>query len=162
MKIYTNGFTLIELIIVVSILLLMMGGSLATFNSFNDQKNIEAEGKKFASTVDLLKKKAISGDTSDCSAGMETTDYRITYNQNSYSIQVQCDTVITTLQTFTLPLNFSFTTSDTIIFVSQGSGTLSDVNPIIISNANNSKCYKLTVHQTGVLDEEGPSAAACE
>ena len=55
-------FTLIELLIVISVILLFSGLSLAAYNNFNEEKKLEAETRKFVEVLELAKKKVISGD----------------------------------------------------------------------------------------------------
>lgn len=61
-----NSFTLIELIITTSIILLFAGMALGYYNTFTEDRKINADLTKVQNTLELAKKKANASDVSQC------------------------------------------------------------------------------------------------
>lgn len=78
------SFTLIEIIVVVGLIILMTGLSLATYNKYNLQKSVDAETQKFIDVLELAKKKASAGDVSQCLPGGPL----VTPQASSYSVNI--------------------------------------------------------------------------
>lgn len=89
---HQNSFTLLELLIVASFIILFTGFSIGYYNQFTEQKKLENAGQKMRSTLDLSRSRTLSGDSSGCggtnarveSYGMEITE------SSSYSIVPHC------------------------------------------------------------------------
>lgn len=62
----TRSFTLIELIIVTTIILLFAGMSLGYYNTFTEEKGLNSDVAKIQNALELAKKKANAGDVSQC------------------------------------------------------------------------------------------------
>ena len=89
-----NGFTLIELIIVVATISLFVGISVAYYNNFSENKKLESEARKFANVLNLAKSKASSGESySNCN---NFTGYRISVNADNYTLNFCCNNSCTT------------------------------------------------------------------
>lgn len=63
-KTFRSGFTLIEIIIVVSIVALLTASGMAAYNRFTDEQKLTTETKKVVDEIDLLRKKALAGEKS--------------------------------------------------------------------------------------------------
>ncbi len=154
------GFTLIELLVVISIIILFSGLSLAGYSKLNEENKLKSDTKKFESTVELVRKKAIVGDTGGCTGTI--SNYSIQYTSSQYMINISCNngSLNNPIATYKLLSNVSIKTSGTITFPFQTNGVSSSSN-LIFQNTNIPKCYKLTIQTSGIVDELGPSVSAC-
>ncbi|MBI3620192.1 prepilin-type N-terminal cleavage/methylation domain-containing protein [Candidatus Roizmanbacteria bacterium] len=86
------AFTLIELIIVVGIISLIVTMSLGYYNPFTERKKIEEGQKRLLDTLELAKKKAVSGDMAGQSCSKSFTGYQVVVDAASYTLYFCCDT----------------------------------------------------------------------
>jgi len=84
-----RGFTLIEFIVVISIVLLFLGASLPRYNEYSTQLKLKSEGKKLVDVFELAKKKALSADLYEKSCS-DFTGYRTTVTGSFYSLNFCC------------------------------------------------------------------------
>jgi len=157
------SFTLIELIIVIGIITLFSGFSLAMYNDFTETKKLEAETKKFVEVLELAKKKINSGDKpTTCDTLL---NYKVTYSTNAYQVFAQCfSSIIQIGSSIDLPLNIILTVSppaslpDEVIFKPFGLGVDLGVGVVeknvLIKNNNNSKCRQINIKNSGVINEQ--------
>lgn len=150
------GYTLFEILVVVAIILLFSGLSLAYYNSFNEQKRLEGEAKKFVETLELAKKKTISGDK-------PCTDYSGNYRVSWTSVSPYTYTLTSMgcsdQSVYTLPSNFSFLSAGNVTFEPFGLGSNSAC--LIIKNDSSGKCRKVSVEGSANIEEQIESDCAC-
>lgn len=70
---YERSFTLIELLIVVSFILLFTGISITYYDRYTEQKKLENASKKMSEVLDLAHAKTITGDSSLCGYNDKTS-----------------------------------------------------------------------------------------
>jgi prepilin-type N-terminal cleavage/methylation domain-containing protein len=157
-----DGFTLIELILSIIIIGMFSGASIATYHTFNEQKKLETDTKKFESILELARKKAIVGEYSQCSGSLQS--YSIAFDASvdsptAYSFNENCSSP-TTLETYDLSPNdvFSSVSSSEIFFPLLKGGITGSAVTIIIKNTSLNKCYQLIIDPSGVINETGPTA----
>lgn len=143
-----KSFTLIELIIVVGIITIFTGISLASYNTFNDQAKLKTETQKFADILELAKKKAAS---SDSPVACQLTSYKVIAGaSSSYTFQRCCVTSgCSTLSTYNIsPLIFA--TNKTVDFTPlTGDANLQSFQ---IQNASGSQSMYVCVNTKGVIE----------
>lgn len=111
-----GGFTFIELLVVITIIILFTGISLAYYNNFSSQNALKSEANKMIDVFEFAKKNsssALSNNASPtptpfCSSGF--TGYRIDVAANSYTLSVCCSAscpLVPAIQTYNLPTNIS-------------------------------------------------------
>ncbi len=100
-----NSFTLIELVVVIGIITLIMGISLAYYNNFNEETKFRTEMRKLWDVLELAKKKAITGDEPSGCVGF--SGYKVNFTNSTYQLQACCGTVCTTTASYTLPSNIT-------------------------------------------------------
>lgn len=61
---FKDAFTLIEIIVVVSIISILTASGMAAYNRFSDEQKLTTETKKIVDEIDLLRKKALAGEKS--------------------------------------------------------------------------------------------------
>lgn len=148
-----EGFTLIEIIVVISVALVFLGLSLPRYNDFSSQLKLKNEGKKLVDVLELAKKKALSSDLFDKNCA-DFTGYRITVSSGSYSLLFGCASVYTVVQ------NYSLLTTNFTITTGIGDYNFSPLmnNPSFISNTirlKNSvinKCVNISVSPIGIIE----------
>lgn len=124
------GFTLLELIIVISIISLLSGSAFVYYNSFSSTKQLETESSSLANTLELARKRANSGDLSTSCSG-DFLGYRVRINSLDYQLKVHCsasDSLVT---------NRSFANS-----VQADNTAIIDFKPI--ANTLTASCIKLS------------------
>lgn len=88
--IHRSGFTLIEIIVVVSIMLLMMGGGIATYTAFRSGKIAQRQARLVSDLLDEARHSAISGEKpTDCGAN-SLTGYSVALNPDNAVMTAVC------------------------------------------------------------------------
>ena len=94
--VYEKSFTLIEILMVLTIISLFTGYSLATYNSFSQKKTLEKEASFLGDILSLAMGKAQGADISlSCSGSDEFGGYRVEVNASNYSFRQCCRNVYT-------------------------------------------------------------------
>lgn len=176
----SNGYSLIELLVVVSIIILFSGLSLAAYNNFNEEKKLETETKKLIDVLNLASKRSASGDINDNSCNDfhgyvvkfdSTNAYRLVYCCAQFASGCNADSSLRNPQTYdTTPIEIS-TTYNTILFKRLFSGAqfvfTADPNPSFIRikvknpNLNPAKCIDVTIYSSGIVTEGNKYTVGC-
>lgn len=123
------GFTLIEILVSISIVSLLTGLTIAGYGTFNKKQTVKTAAYQLASNLRLAQQKAISGEKpSGCTGNLQSWQINIT--ANNYSQVVVCinPDFSTTINTTVFPTNVTSSTG-TITFsamtgsVTAGAGT---------------------------------------
>lgn len=146
-----KSFTIIEILVVISIIVLFIGSTLAQYNTYTQQLKLKNEAKKLVDVLELAKKKALSADLFDKNCS-NFTGYRLTTSANSYSLLFGCSSVYTSVQNYNLPTNVTIT-------VGTGDYNFPPLmnNPIFIGNIirlKNSvinKCVTISISAIGIV-----------
>jgi|SRR3989339_192888 len=102
MKQLKSAFTFIELIVVVSVALIFLGLSIATFNNYTNQLKLKNEGRKLVDVLELAKKKTLSADLSPNPGCANFSGYRVAISNNGYSLYYGCNLTYTLIKNYTL------------------------------------------------------------
>lgn len=94
-----RSFTLIEIIVTVSIILLLTGLTIPRYNTYTQQLKLKSEMEQIADIIELAKKKAISSELFDLNCN-QFTGYRVTLNSNSAVLKFGCANVYQNINTF--------------------------------------------------------------
>ena|SRR3989338_2138095 len=147
-----KGFTLIEILVVASAIILFFGISLRYFNDFNELKKLEVETENLAETLRQARKSAASGDKSQFAT--ETcilTGYSVIYSSenNKYSQHAICngDKLIGEAA---LPSEIQLCQSGTITFKQFGLGAIS--GSIKLRSARINKCREIVIDSSGDIN----------
>lgn len=148
------GFTLIEIIISISIITLLSGMAIVQYDNLSEQKKLDYETKRFVDTLELAKVKAAAGDSSLCTGTAiipEVQGYSVSLSASSFQLAPHC--IVGTPQ----PVNYQIDPKVEIIvtpvspinFFSNSSGaTTSCVN---VKIRTSSKCNYIKVEQSGLI-----------
>ena len=147
-----KAFTLIEILVVTTIILLFSGVVLTRYNNYTQELKLKNEAKKMLDVVELTKKKALSAELFDSNC-TSFTGYRVTISPTTYSMLFGCASVSSTVQNYNLTTNITVTT---------GNGDYDFpplmINPIFISNTIRfknsviSKCVDISVSALGIFE----------
>lgn len=152
-KVKLRGFTLIELIVVMAIIIILSSMSLAAYFRFsqrqaamNDARNFVTEMKK----VQAMAKNLVYPEDCDSRLGR----YRIKSdcvgeNCRSMSIYAYCDNVEFTIKTNDEVLTKSFFTADVDISFAAGTGTISPIGSFPLSNTADDYTVVVTIDNIG-------------
>jgi len=104
-----RAFSLIEILISLTIIALFSGISLAYYNNYTSSKKITGDADTLVDVLELAKKKAISGDAdSQADRDCNFKGYKITFAaNNTYSLYLLCDSSFL-INTYTLSKTTQF------------------------------------------------------
>lgn len=154
-----SGFTLIELIVVIAVLLLSTGFSIATFNTFNEEKKLEQEAKRLVSTLQTARTKAASGETDPAQQACDILggyQVSVSINPSQYILERNCIQgsvgSFLTIQQSTFPENIIVISPVIILFKAPSSVAMTTPDiPIKIRHATINKCVDITVSPQGSI-----------
>lgn len=159
------AYSLIEIIVVITIILLFTGMGLAAYGRFNNQRQVDAESKMVLTLLETARSKAMNSDIDAQSlTACEFEGYRLTVNPSAmsrkYSLYIKCNNTTTLVsetdmrQTLTIetqpinPIDIDFAAA------SGGSETCTETGcSITIKNTGVGRCRVITVQKSGVIDE---------
>lgn len=155
-----SSFTLIELLITVTIIFIFSGLSIASYNNFTQNQQLKNEAKKFIDVLELARKKSIAGDLSNRNCD-NFNGYQIktfaNNNQNpDYQLSICCNsscTQIVIIKSYTIPDNINFQSENTFRFWPL-SAKLNPPNDLTLTLKNQSvnKCLQITINKFGVIN----------
>ena len=159
-----SSFTIVEILVVIGIIVLLTGLSLASYNRLIQEKNLEKEINRLIDVLSLAKSKAQSGDVNtDCSTifpldTLEFGGYRVEINTANYSFRQSCRDINTKvlsafgsiIQSYDFPLVVSNTSAlSTVDFYPLSGGATNTT--LTIKNSSINECLDLTISETGVI-----------
>lgn len=155
-----QGYTLIELLIVVAIIAIFSGILLAYLNVYTDDRKIEGEAKRLVDFLELAKKKASAGDIVQACSGTSFTGYKVTVTTNGYSLSQCCDVSCAAPYSisgasYTFPTNVISILDSTVgnvVFspLAAGATTTLPSNTATLKSLS-AKCLDVTVNVAGLI-----------
>ncbi len=151
---YRAGFTLIELLVGITIMLLLLGGGIASFVNFNDRQTLVGAGKEFQTYLRSAQTKARVGDRPDTCPRL--LSYAVSAGQGTNQVQVvaRCEVGgIDTPQirnTYTFPPNIILNANVDIRF-GVLSGGVTNPGDVVLRSTTTDQTYTITVTQGGEI-----------
>lgn len=150
-----DGFSLVELLVVVSILTIVLGFGLASFMRFNRHERLKQAGLTLKSSLRFAQTKTISVEKP--SSGCTTyIGIRLSFMIDGYTIQPECDPEgaagSPTTVTFSQGLTFTAIPS-TFMFLQQN--VLDSVSEQALTITNGEERYMLVVSPSGNVSDKG-------
>ena len=143
-----NGFTLIELIVVVGIIVMLSGGSLAAFVTFNQRQSLDDDAATFA--TELAKAQNMSTAIYYPAGCSNITAYQVSFSKDDNRTQIAAickeGTINYDPQPNVILKNSTFQNAGPVTFMA-GSGVSTDQNIVLVSDKNGST---KTVHINSV------------
>lgn len=148
-----RGFTLLEMLVVVSITLGVMGAIVVNYNSFNDTQKLRQAALSLKSNLRLAQSRAVSGvkPNSGCTS---LAGYRVTFAASSYVIQAVCtEGLVGQIVDTQLPAGVTFSPAPGAVTYAVITGTAAGATTITMSAAG--RTYGLQVSASGDINDQG-------
>lgn len=166
-----KGFTLIEMIITVSIMLVILGGSIAAFINFNDKQVVQATASEVKQVLKSARTKARVRDNTDQAGGCVLQGYKVETNGSSIETKLLCGpgkfsiTEGQNRDTYQVPTGITVTAMDISFYTLLGSAEVTVPADNIIRINGGSKYYRFEIQGTGEISEgcfvNGPASDTC-
>jgi len=155
-----KGYTLIELLIVIAIIALFSGLSLAYYNNYTDDRKLAGEAKQLVDVLNLAYKKATAVDLTPNSSCSDFRGYVVTFPpltpSTTYSLNFNCDGSNQLVSQYSINIGVVINSAsvNSILFKPLSAGTnLAGDATITLKNSNISKCIDIWVHIVGTVEE---------
>jgi len=160
----SKSFTIIEIIVTISLILVLAVVAIPTYNTYDKQLKLKKETINIFEVLKLAKKKAMSSDFSNPAVTPDPTTgytcdnfsgYRVSFNANSYSMLLGCSGSYQVIQTYNiLSPNTSITTATpfNIDFPPLGINTNIGTPTIRVKNSMISQCEDISLSSGGVIE----------
>ena len=156
-----NGYTLIELLIVMAILALLFGFSFAAYTNFNKNRSLENGAREVEVVLRDAQHKAISGEYDQGGTCTKLISWMVNWTADTadYSLVGRCETSGGSMNFSNIP-PYKLSSVGTVQFYNSGSITFNSFlqSPIISSpvcihfSSDVNNFYKVTVTAGGVID----------
>lgn len=147
----SQGYTLIEIIIILGIISILSGIVIAKYNTYNQQLVLKNQAKKIADVIELTKKKAISADLyQDCS---NFQGYQVVVNASTFLLNFNCGGVYTTVQNYLMTNNVTaIVGTGNFNFLPLGTTTNLTINSIRLKNSKINQCIDISISPIGIIN----------
>ena len=151
-----NGFSLLEVMVVLSIVAVLSIGALSSYKSFNHIKSLESDTEAFVEMLELAKKNTTSGEK-PCVAYQGK--YRVTWENTSATL-TPLGCAATTI--FNLKGNQFYTAGSSIDFNPLGRGTTLIADTcVLIKNIYLNQCRQITIEKSGTMSHTINATCSC-
>jgi len=147
-----KGFTFIELIVVVAILMVLSLGVIVNYNSYTDREHVRQSGLTLKSDLRLTLSKVNSGVKYETCQTLES--YDISFSTSSYTITPRCSNGVDASTTVNLPKDVTFQpvpSTIRLLPLSVGTDLLADT---IITLTGISSTYTITISPSGTISND--------
>lgn len=147
-----DGFTLIELLVAAAIIIVVTGGVIVNYNSFNDTQKIRQAALTVKNNLRLAQSRAYNGEK-PANGCTELAGYLATFAPTSYAVQVQCDDGLVegTEQIYPIDAGLSLSsTSPTLLFRVLSRGMNEDVT---VTVTGVSRSYQFRISRSGDMSD---------
>lgn len=166
-----NGFSFLELLIVMSIMIIFSTLSVGGYSAFNESKKIDSDTNQLVATIELAKKKSRAGDKSGIMlSGVDQSvcdldGYKVTIlSATSYALQASmcanaspscpiasgCSDI--TIAPYSTASSISLSPSTGSVNFMASGVAVSGISTITVTNAKNNKLKTVTINGAGVVE----------
>ena len=147
----TKSFTLIEMLIVASIIVVLSGSSLAILSIYRDDKVLSSHVSILAHTFELAKNKANAGDVALCSDNQiaHIDGYTVVATPSAITILPGCDTEPTVIN-YPIPSNVIYITP-TFSLRFGGQNYQGETRKFPMKNVDTGKCKFVQIDEVGLI-----------
>lgn len=154
-----SSFTLIEIIISVSIILILTGLGLASYNQQTQEQKIKEEGQKLVNVLELAKRKTFAGDKSNQTCN-DFNGYQIYFNSlNQYILRLCCNSTCASyynIQSHSISFTFTSPSPNSYVWfqplISELKFSSGTSLTITIKNNNLNKCLSINISRFGLIN----------
>jgi len=148
-----EGFTLIELIVVIGIMAILTSIGLAYFNNFNEEKKITAEVSRLVDVLQLARSKSMANDYSPMPTCTDFSGYQLEITQIAYNFVFCCSDCSGAnrklLQSHTLYSTVTVDAGYTFLFRPLTGQTIGST--LKIGNNTLNKCAQVDIQNSGLI-----------
>ncbi len=150
-----KGFTLVELLVVATIIISLTGISLAWYSNFSEDKELDKQIQDFIQVIEMAKNKAYAGDASVCGNSEGITPQLKEYNIVVDSSAVRANPICTGIPTgYVYPIEghaVFLTPTMKISFGAFGKLNGNKSLCIPIQNTVSNKCKYVNINESGLV-----------
>lgn len=143
------GFTLIELIVAVSIIAILTGGGLAVFTGFRSTRIAQGDANIVTDTLSEAKRLAVAGEKPIECAAVTLTGYQITFNVASVELVAICAGGTPPTKTRNLTTGTIVSPPSPIVFKVLSGGTVDQTVEVCAEG----HLFRITVTSAGSVSE---------
>ena len=149
---FSAGFTLLELLITISIITLLFTIGIASYQNFNRTQIVNQTVKELKENLRLVQSKALSGEKTSACGANTLIGWQINFtDSNTYKIQVLCSATPSDVKTIDLTGDLVKTAGpNTVLFRVLARG-VDGSGEIIIKGFGSTKVASVTVSNTGEI-----------
>lgn len=152
-----KGFTLLEILFVLTIISALIGGATITYTRFNAQKGLTKDVIAFKDVINTAREKAIARDVGTTTNCTTFTGYRVQVNPatSSYSLFRLCaGMTIPALSTYQLQMSrFAGSSAYNIDFL-YPYGTVAASQTVRFNNTRVTGCQEVLINAAGVITDQ--------
>lgn len=153
-----SGYTLIELIVVIAIMGLLVGASIAGFNTLNQRQTVLSAGREVLSIMRTAQQRAISGQKPTSGTCDQLLGYSVkgTVNSDTYTLNTVClnsDVPSTAImQSYKMANGVIFVSTFTTQFNVQTGGAGGSIGDVQLKNSVHT--YTINISSAGDITEK--------
>ncbi len=150
---HKSSFSLIELIIVVVLIVMLSGWTIAHFNTLTAEEELSKEAKRFTDILDLARKKTLSGDSSMCLSVPQpkSSGFNVSItDENSYQLVPNCEAGTPDTITYDMSGHVAFTSYPQLIEYRPYMQV--EEKKIILKETNINKCLEVEIESAGTTE----------
>jgi prepilin-type N-terminal cleavage/methylation domain-containing protein len=152
---HQRGFTLIEMLVSITVMILLVGGGIASYITFNDRQTLATSGRKLETLLRAAQKKARVGDKPAACNTLNSYEVAVAAQSNVITLSAICANGPHEPRTETLNPQITATQTRQIRFQVLHGGV---TNAGTISLTNGVDTYEIAVSQGGEITDKGVTA----
>ena len=153
-----KGFTLIEILVGMALILILSSASYFGFVSFNRSQNLNIARDNLRNTLNEARSRSLSQVVVKCSGSQTLFGHQVRFYNTYYEIEEVCEDIITRIKTnfptkrvpLSSEISFNPTPSSPILFL-RSTGGISDVASRVVTLQNLAGQRSVTVNPAGVI-----------
>lgn len=153
MKIHQIGYSIIELLVVITIMGLLVGGGIAGFNTMNRRQGVLSAGRELLSVMRSAQGKASSGIKPTVCAQLVGYSVSGSINTNTYTLSAVCTDKTTVIKSYQMGGGTQLLATFNTLFSVQTGGAGGSIGDLSLKSS--SYTYTLNISDAGDVSEKG-------
>lgn len=145
-----KGFTLIELLVSLTVMMLLLGGGIASYINFNEKQQLIGSAREVQSYLRTAQAKARAGDVPDGCVKLAGYTLRAVINSSSLELVANCGNGDGVVKEYQINPSIVFTQTFSITFLSLTGGVSGGQT---VSLSSNNRTYEFKVTQGGEISQ---------